>query len=115
MLGAEQLLRKAIEHCPNHARAWSTLGMTLWEQNRIDESINVLKTAVTLGPDLAGSRVNLGIALYLGGAIDDSITQYREAIRLVPDHPQAHLNLLMAILNTWADSSLKCNRVMMRV
>ena len=52
MPGAEQLLRKAIEHCPNHARAWSTLGMTLWEQNRIEESINALKTAVTLGPDL---------------------------------------------------------------
>ncbi len=116
MPGAEQLLRKAIEHCPNHARAWSTLGMTLWEQNRIEESINALKTAVTLGPDLVGSRVNLGIALYLGGAIDDSITQYREAIRLVPDHPQAHLNLLMAILNTcdWDAIDVEIKNILMR-
>ncbi len=100
ILAAERLLRKTIEICPNHARAWSNLGMALWQQNRIEESVSPLKTAVALDPALVGARVNLGIALYLGGAVEDSIAQYRAAIRLEPDHPMAHLNLLMLLLNT---------------
>lgn len=62
-MGAELQFRKAIGENPTGALGFCNLGAALIGQQRFDEAIVALKTALALDPSLALARNNLNWAL----------------------------------------------------
>lgn len=79
---AELLARQAAQW-PD-ARAHSNLGAILSRQNKLDEAIRWLRSAIDLDPKLARAYHNLAWVLVRTGAEDEAIRFYEQAIALEP-------------------------------
>src|SRR5256885_2076721 len=53
-------LQAAIEHSPERAELWGSLGSLLADLGRAADAVKVLERAVALDPAVPGSRLNLG-------------------------------------------------------
>jgi Flp pilus assembly protein TadD len=82
---------------PRKPRPHNNLGVSLWEQGRVEEALREYREAIRLDPGYAEPHDNLGIALYWARhEVDEAIQEYREAIRLAPQNARAHNNLGVA-------------------
>jgi tetratricopeptide (TPR) repeat protein len=97
---AEDLLRRIVREDRGHADGWNLLGIALQRQDKIQESIEVLQTAIDIAPRSPEILVNLGNTYKESGQQSQAVRLYRRALGLAPGHLMANVNLA----NTLADS-----------
>jgi Tfp pilus assembly protein PilF len=82
---AEQLLKKALEHCPDYAAAHRELGWLLIEIGNRSEADYHLLRAVELKPNDAWAHVYLANNLWARGDVAAATTEYELAATLAPE------------------------------
>jgi tetratricopeptide (TPR) repeat protein len=80
----------ATRHCPQSARAWWLLALSLMDNYQ--ESLRAAEQAIHLDPGFAQPHNVRGTALAHMGRWQDALAEYDEAIRIDPDFPAAHSN-----------------------
>jgi Flp pilus assembly protein TadD len=88
--------REAVRLQPDHARAWSNLGLTHIALGEYGEAERCQREALLLEPDFADAHNNLGLLHYQLGRVAEAENCFRSSLRLRPGHPNAHLNLAIA-------------------
>jgi non-specific serine/threonine protein kinase len=88
---------EAIEHDPEYAEAWATLGGAytlkgafLALKDLVRKGVEMERRAIAIDPELADAHNWLGSGLLTLGQVDDAIASVKEAIRLEPDNGQAY-------------------------
>ena len=74
------------------------LAALLLQTNKIDEAIQLTKTACQRAPEVALAWYNLGLMQRRKGEIKDALQSYERAISLEPNHAECHQNLAVARL-----------------
>jgi len=82
---AEQLLKKAVEHCPDYAAAHRELGGLLIELGQRSEADHHLLRAVELDPSDAWDHVYVANNLWARGDVAAAIAEYELAATLAPE------------------------------
>lgn len=99
---AETELRNILQLQPRHAGAMANLGMVLFEGQRFDEGLAMLREAVVLDPNLAVAHCNLGIVLAQGGWLREAKEHLETALKLDPkDNVYANLLTLYQQTCDW--------------
>lgn len=96
-LEAESVFRQILRAVPTHHHATQLLAVTLFQQNRRDEAIQMINRAIAMQPDSADALVNRGVMLMALGDMDRAILDYRRAVELQPNNPAALDNLGCAL------------------
>ncbi len=94
---AVTVLRDAVRRRPRDAYAHFSLGFSLAEQGKHDESIVKYREAIRIQPDDAIAHDNLGLELQYQGKLAEAIAEHRIAIQLQPQYGAAHSNLGSAL------------------
>jgi len=63
-------------------------GVSLVQENKIDEAVEAFRKAVELKPDLAEAHINLGLLLYRQGKADEAEKALLKALELKPEEPK---------------------------
>ena len=98
-VGAEALLRRALQMDAGLAVTYGNLGKVLFLSARFDEALAVLQRGVEVDDRHAGLRNNLAAVLHRGGQLGPAITHYRAAIELDPSLDEPRANLLKVALD----------------
>ncbi len=85
--------RDAIEHDPDHPDAHLNLGLTLADQDRVEDAMKELQVAISLNPKDGFSRHEFAALCMDEGDDRTAIAQLKEVVRLEPDNFEAHLDL----------------------
>jgi len=88
---AERAAVRALELEPQNAWCHFSLGAVRRMQNRFEEAIVELETAIQLNPNLHSAHSVLGFTEIAAGRFEDSIPSFLEAIRLSPRDPMLFL------------------------
>lgn len=83
----------------NQAQANYYLGMSLGFQGQFDQSIAVLKIALSLNPDYWEAHLAIGKAYGLKGNFEASSQHLREVLRIVPNEVESQVNLAITYMN----------------
>lgn len=94
---AEAVLRTALAKRPD-AALHDALGVSLFHQQRLAESVDAFRAALTLNGGRASTWYNLGTSLSDLGETRESIEAYRAALQRDPNHQSAAYNLSRALL-----------------
>jgi tetratricopeptide (TPR) repeat protein len=87
-------LRKATELDPKNEAAYYNLGITLRDQQKLEDAVRAFRKALELDPNSAKAHTSLGVALSEQRKLDEAVAAYRKAIELDPnDAYAAHNNL----------------------
>ena len=73
------------------------LGVTAYEQGRIDEAIVQYRKALEARPNNDEAYYRCGLALADKGQFDEAIAHYQMALEIKPDAPQTHYRLGIAL------------------
>ena len=91
--GWAKLLRMNPEFVP----AQVNVGLHLESVGKVDEAIDLYRSALRTRPDMPEVHYNLGNALIKKLLYEEATECYREALRLEPGHVAAHRNLGLAL------------------
>jgi Flp pilus assembly protein TadD len=97
---AAQTLADAIHDNPTDGPAYLLLGEILNDNNRSNDAVDPLTTAVRLLPDSAEAHNALGEALNNLNSLAPAQAEFEKALQLSPNMPLAHLNLGMVLAET---------------
>jgi protein O-GlcNAc transferase len=75
------------------AEEHGTLGRSLRDQGRLEESAASYREATALAPGNAAFHNDLGNVLAEQGKVDEAIVSYQKALELCPEYAEAHNNL----------------------
>lgn len=81
---------KAIELYPNYTEAWIRKGVTLFDEDRIDEAEACLNEAVRQRPNEFKAVYNRGKLYLFSDRLEEALTDLDKATSLKPQHPGAH-------------------------
>ncbi|MGH8680585.1 MAG: tetratricopeptide repeat protein [Burkholderiales bacterium] len=98
-VGAERLLRRAIEVNPAYAPAYHRLGMALCDQRRLDEGAALFRRALELDPNDLLARINLANVLVVGNRPEEAAAHYAEVLRRDPEDAKARAGRLKPLLD----------------
>ena len=90
---AESSARAALELAPDHAKAWSNLGVALKKQNRMDDALICCRKVVELLPTSSEAINLLATHLHDMDKFDEAEQNYRRAIAINPHYAEAFSNL----------------------
>ena len=82
---AQQLYRLALEHHPDDAELWASLGRVCHALGHDDDAATSFRRSLNLRPDRVELHNDLGVALMAQGRLDEAVVSFREAVRLRPD------------------------------
>jgi tetratricopeptide (TPR) repeat protein len=69
------------------------LGVTLTEEGRASEAIQIFEEVLRVKPDLAEAHNGLGNVFLQEGKLSDAIEHYEQALQIKPDYAEAHVNM----------------------
>ena len=95
---AEAVLQKELAARPDNPPALDALGVCLYFQNRLDESVSAYRRALALDGNRATTWYNLGTALSDDGNAEEAIAAYRHCLALDPGNESAKYNLSRSLL-----------------
>jgi Flp pilus assembly protein TadD len=95
---AENLLLEVLQAEPQHAEAWSNLGVVLQYALRYDDAVVCHQNALQLAGPSGGRLNNLGNALTCALRLDEAVSAYRQGLELQPDDAYLAFNLSVALL-----------------
>ena len=96
---AEKFFKKFLESEPNHPEAVNNLASVMREANRLDEAIEILRTAIGVHPENPQLWNALGTVVNARGDLANAAVFYNETLRHDPRHVHGHYNLGNALLN----------------
>jgi Flp pilus assembly protein TadD len=88
--GAENIYRQVLLHYPNDADATHGLGLALFQMDRQNEGIQLIRTAISLNPSNAEYYRNLGVALMSAGQFDEVVVTLSQSPPDVLESPDIH-------------------------
>tara|TARA_B100000768_G_scaffold180318_1_gene199941 strand:- start:878 stop:2689 length:1812 start_codon:yes stop_codon:yes gene_type:complete len=88
---------KSIELNPEYYEGHYNLGITLQEQDQLNEAIESYKTAIKIKHDYPAAHNNLGLIYLKLSRPDFAITHFEFAIKYMPEFAEAHNNLGAAL------------------
>src|SRR5262249_53815558 len=91
--GAPAFFPAMVAAAPRSARSHRELGLLLSEQNRHDEAVGEIETALRLAPDEPMTLYNLGNVLARAGRYPEAIAAYQRSLERKPDLVSAYVNL----------------------
>jgi tetratricopeptide (TPR) repeat protein len=91
-------IRVTDKEYPNLAIVHNNLGIAFFDENKNEEAISSLRTAIRLMPNNTKAHYNLGIALFTEREIEEAISHYQMAIKLKPYFTDAHYKLGIVLL-----------------
>ena len=89
----ETLLQNTLRQNPNCPMAYYNLGLTYFQQGRLDKAIEQYQKMLQLNPAETDALNNLGSALLQQGKLDDAVAYYEKALAIEPDSAETHYNL----------------------
>lgn len=89
----EASLRRAVEHCPDHAGLHGSYAYALYRWGRLEAAEGFLRRALRRMPGEATLHLQLGIVLRARRRHVEAVAAYRQAVRLAPDSFDARFNL----------------------
>ncbi len=95
---AEAVLQKELAARPDNPSALDALGVCLYFQNRLDESVSAYRRALALDGNRATTWYNLGTSLSDDGNAEEAIAAYRHCLALDPGNESAKYNLSRSLL-----------------
>lgn len=95
---AENLLLEVLQAEPQHAEAWSNLGVVMQYALRYDDAVICHQNALQLAGHSGGRLNNLGNALTCALRLDEAVDAYRQGLDLQPDDAYLAFNLSVALL-----------------
>jgi tetratricopeptide (TPR) repeat protein len=93
---AVQACRKALEHNPQFADAYSNLGLALRQRGDVPGAVEAYRRAIEIDPDFAEAHNNLGVAYMDLGDTQLALDTYEKALELDPDLGEGLLNFSRA-------------------
>lgn len=87
---------KILRLNPEFAPAKVNVALHLAGSGRLDEAIDLYRSALVTSPELVEAHFNLGNALLEKGFHDRAAASFLEAVRRAPAHAEAHRNLGLA-------------------
>lgn len=96
--GAERCFRQVAELLPDDAAALANLGARLFENNRLDEALVLLRRSVGRGAPTAETLSNLGLVLLALGHLREAERALADSARKAPDQPGIAVNHGTALL-----------------
>jgi Flp pilus assembly protein TadD len=93
MTPARDLVSRAIELQPRHAKFHYDLGMILSSLRLDGDAITSFRRAIELRPNFPEALNNLGTVLKRRLQFDDAISAYNRAVALMPGFAEAYYNL----------------------
>ncbi len=90
---AEEMFRATYGLLPSSIEAATNLAVTINDQERTEEAIEIYKSILVSHPEHEGTWVNIGVAVASTGDLDNAEIFYREALRLKPNSISALTNL----------------------
>jgi Flp pilus assembly protein TadD len=85
--------KEAIEYEPEYPDAHLNLGLTLADQDQVEEAKKEFQLAISLNPQDGFPRHELAALLMDEGDYRGAIGQLKDVVRLEPDNFEAHLDL----------------------
>ena len=95
---AESCFRQVAALLPDDPAALANLGARLFENNRLDEALVVLRRAVERGAPTAETLSNLGLVLLALGHLQEAERTLADSARMDPDQPGIAVNHGTALL-----------------
>ena len=96
-LGLNELAEKFfiffLRKCPGHGEAINNLASVMREANRLDEAVDLLKSAIEHDQTDCQLWNALGTVINAKGDVETAAIFYREALKFDPDHVHALYNL----------------------
>jgi protein O-GlcNAc transferase len=91
---AEELIRRALaivpgQTAPDQARCYNILGLSLFEQGRLDDAIAAYQQVLARTPSDATAHYNLGNACRAKGEMGAAAESFRRAVESDPEHAHA--------------------------
>jgi tetratricopeptide (TPR) repeat protein len=93
LVGAENIYRAILKQHPNHFHTLSNLGFVLLDQERIEESIKLLRKALNQKPNSALVHARLARAFQIVDRHQEAEERLRRAIALDPELAVAYATL----------------------
>ncbi len=87
---------KILRLNPQFAPAKVNVALHLAGSGRLDEAIDLYRSALETNPELVEAHFNLGNALFRKGLVDRAAASLLETVRRAPAHAEAHRNLALA-------------------
>lgn len=78
---------------PSHVEALHLLGVISFQQDNIDQAIELIHKAITITPNYTAAQNNLGLAFRAKGRLEDAMNAFENTIKLDPNHPKVLNNL----------------------
>ncbi len=94
---AEKFLRLHHQMAPNAKGAVSNLAGILRDQQKLEDSIELLRSAIYTDPENPDLWNSLGTTLLESGDPEQAVTFYQEALRLRPDFARGYHNLAFCL------------------
>ena len=94
------LFRHAVETAGGDGKTYTQLGAELYEEGRVAEAEDVLRSVLVASPGFAPALRNLGMALDHQGRTEEAIRCYGEAVRKDPQNLDTRLRLGAALLKS---------------
>ncbi len=86
---ADEALSKALELDVNYAPAWENKGYLYADANMLEEAVEYLNTALTVGEPKAGIWICIGLVRYIQQRFEEAIEAYEKALEIEPNNVKA--------------------------
>jgi tetratricopeptide (TPR) repeat protein len=87
------LWRHTLQVTGDNALASYMLGLTLVNENRLPEAVELFEKAVAINPGFESAQNNLGVALTQLGRAAEAVEHFQHVLKTDPANPEAHNNL----------------------
>ena len=102
---------KILRLNPQFAPAKVNVGLHLAGSGRLDEAIDLYRSALETSPELVEAHFNLGNALLDKGLPERAAASFLEAVRRAPAHAEAHRNLAVAYHTRPSGCTSRCSSI----
>lgn len=93
---AQEEFKESIRLYPNHADAWTSLGLANYRLGNKENALHFYNEALKRSPSLVNAHSNKGTVLFEQGKYNEAIAAFHEAIKYNPRHVDALGNLAAA-------------------
>lgn len=93
IVGAIQMIEKALASAPNQPIYLNSLGTAMWQWGRLETARDLFQQVISAKPDYVEAQYNLGNVFRKLKQFDEAITCYRTAIDLDPGYVNAYNDL----------------------
>jgi len=96
--GADASCQTAIRLAPSNVMALSAAAVLAFTLGRLDEAVELNRSAIALDPLRQAGHANLGLVLLHAGRLDEAFERYQHLLELNPAYPGAHMRLGQILL-----------------